>query len=127
MKRNTFTCFGIGSENYDFILDGIKLPSCCMEKILGIIIDNERTFGPHIRSMCKKAAQKLEVLNRISSLLHPEKKRLAFNEVIKSNFNYYPLIWTHSSQRSNNLINRFHKRSLRTVYNDASCQNLSQN
>ena len=71
MQRNTITCFGIGSENYDFILDGIKLPSCCVEKILGIIIDNERTFGPHIRSMCKKAAQKLEVLNRISTLLHP--------------------------------------------------------
>ena len=113
-------CFGTISENDDFILDGIKLPKSCEEKILGVIIDNELKFDPHIRSMCKKAAQKLGVLNRISSLLDPEKKRLVFNAVIKSHFNYCPLIWMFSSRRSNNLINRIHERSLRTVYNDTS-------
>ena len=41
-------CFGTGSEN-----DGIKLPNSCAEKILGVIIDNELKFDPHIRRMCK--------------------------------------------------------------------------
>ena len=68
-------CFGIGIENEDFILDGIKLPNSCEEKILYLIIDNELNFHPHIKSMCKKAAQKLGVLNRRSSLLDPEKKK----------------------------------------------------
>ena len=67
-----------------------------------------------------KSRQTLGVLNRISSLLDPEKKRLVFNAVIKSHFNYCPLIWMFSSRRSNNLINRIHERSLRTVYNDTS-------
>ena len=70
--------------------------------------------------MCKKAAQKLGVLNRIPSLLDSEKKRLVFNATIKSHFNYCPLIWMFSSRRSNNLINRIHESSLRTVYNDTS-------
>ena len=70
--------------------------------------------------MCKKAAQKLGVLNRISSLLDPEKKKLVFNAVTESHFSYCPLIWMFSSRRSNNLINRIHERSLRTVYNDTS-------
>ena len=56
----------------------------------------------------------------MSSLLDAEKKRLLFNTVMKSHFNYCPLIWIFSSRRSNNLINRIHKRSLRTVYNDTS-------
>ena len=62
------------------------------------------------------------VFNRelLSSLLDPEKIRLVFNVVIKSHFNYCPLIWMFSSRRSNNLINRIHERSLRTVYNDTS-------
>ena len=47
-------------------------------------------------------------------------KRLVFNAVIKSHFNCCPLIWVISSQRSNNLINQIHERSLRTVYNDTS-------
>ena len=119
-KKCHYMCFGIGSENDDFILGGIKLPNSCEEKILGVIIDNELKFDPHIRSMCKKAAQKLGVLIRISSLLDPVKKKLVFNAVIKSHFSYCPLIWRFSSRRSNNLINRIHKRSLTTVYNDTS-------
>ena len=42
--------------------------------------------------MCKKAAQKLGVLNTICSLLDPQDKKLVFNAVIKSHFNYCPLI-----------------------------------
>ena len=60
------------------------------------------------------------MLNRISLLLDPEKKRLVFHTVIKSHFSYCPLTWMFSSRRSNNLINRIHERSLRTVYNDTS-------
>ena len=115
-----YTCSGIGSENDDFIFDGIKFPNSSEEKILGVVIDNELKFDPHIRSMCKKAGQKLGVLNRISSLLDPEKKKLVFNAVIKSHFSYCPLIWMFSSRRSNNLINLIHERSLRKVYNDTS-------
>ena len=119
-KKCHYICFGTSSENDDFILDGIKLPNSCKEKILGVIIDNELKFDPYIGSMCKKAAQKLGVLNRIFSLLEPDKKRLVFNAVIKSHFNYCPLMWMFSSRKSDNLINRIHERSLRTVYNDTS-------
>ena len=92
--------FRIGSKN-----DGFILPNSCEEKILAVIIDNELNFDPYIRSMCKKAAQKLGVLNRVSSLLDPEKKKLVFNAAIKSHFSYSPLIWMFSSRRSNNMIN----------------------
>ena len=61
--------------------------------------------------MCKKFAQKLEVLNRISSLLNPEKKI----SVIKSHFSYSLLICMFSP-KSNNLINQIHERSIRPVY-----------
>ena len=98
-------CLGIASENDDFIFDGKKLSNFCKEKILGVITDNGLKFHPHIRSMCEKAAQKLGVLNSISSLLDPEKKRLVFNAVIKSHFSCCPLIGMFSSLRSNNLIN----------------------
>ena len=54
-KKCHYICFGTSSENDDFILDGIKLPNSCKEKILGVIIDNELKFDPYIRSMCKKA------------------------------------------------------------------------
>ena len=65
--------------------------------------------------------------NRISSSLDPAKKRRVFNAVIKFHFNYFPSIWMFSSRRSNNLINRIHERSLRTVYNVTSSIFLQRN
>ena len=91
-KKCCHTCFAIGSEDDDFIFDGTKLPNSCEKKIIGVIIDNELKFDLHIRSISDKAAQKLGVLNRISSLLDPEKKKLKFNAVIRSHFSYSPLI-----------------------------------
>ena len=79
-------CFGIGRENDDSIFDGIKLPNNCEKKILGVMIDNERKFNPHIRNICKTAAKKPGVITRISPLLDLEKKKLVFNTVIKSHF-----------------------------------------
>ena len=87
-KECHYMCLGTSSEMDEFIFDGIKLPNICKEKKLGVIIDNELKFGLHIRSMCKKQAETLRVLNRISSLLDTEKKRLVFNVLIKSHFNY---------------------------------------
>ena len=44
-----------------------------------MINDNNLKFETHMRIMCKKAAQKLRVLNRISSFLDPQKKKLVFD------------------------------------------------
>ena len=38
------------------------------------MIDNELKFETHMRNTCKKADQKLGLLDRISSFLDPEKK-----------------------------------------------------
>ena len=53
--------------------------------------------------------QKSVVVNRISSLLDLEKKKVVFNAVIKCHFRYCPLIWIFSSRRSSKLINQIHE------------------
>ena len=60
----------------------------------------------------------LEAQKRISSYLDPEKKKLISNAAIKSNFSYCLVIWTFSLGIFNKMINRIHKKSLSTVYND---------
>ena len=65
-----------------------------------------------------KASQKLGALSRISNYLNQSEKSLIFNSMIKSHFNYCPLIWMFCSRTSNNRINRLHERSLRVLYMD---------
>ena len=84
MRRNAITC--VSELVVKMIFNGIKLTNSCKEKMSGLILDNDLKFGPHSRSMCKKAGQKLGVLNRISSLLYPENKKLVFEAAIKSHF-----------------------------------------
>ena len=110
--------YGIGSENDEFIFDGIKLLNSCEEKVLGVIIENKLKFDPHIRSLRKIAAQKLGMLS-IISLVDPGNKKLVFIAVINlilASCNLVRLIWWFSFRRSNNSINRIHESSLRTVY-----------
>ena len=57
-KKCHYVYFGNGGQNDDFIFNGIKLSNNCEEKILGVIIDKELKFEPHIRNMCIKAARK---------------------------------------------------------------------
>ena len=68
--------------------------------------------------MCQKAAQKLSALSRISPYLETYKKELLFKSMVKSQFNYCPLVWMFCSRKANNLINKIQERSLRLITND---------
>ena len=58
--------------------------------ILGIKIDQKLSFHQHIKSISKNSGQKLGALLRISPYL--EDKKIMYNAMIKSQFNYCPLV-----------------------------------
>ena len=68
--------------------------------------------------MCRKAGQKLSALSRISPYLETDKKELLFKSMVKSQFNYCPLVWMFCSRNASNLINKIQERSLRLITND---------
>ena len=85
-------------------------------EILGITLDRSMGFNTHIKNICRKAGQKLSALLRISPYLDQGKKVLLYKSMIKSQFNYCPLVSMFRSRQSNNLINRVHERDLRLTY-----------
>ena len=84
--------------------------------LLGVTIDSKLDFSEHIVSLLKKGNQKLHALARISKYVSQDKLKLIMNTFIKSQFNYYPLLWMFHSRTLNNRINRLHERALRIVY-----------
>ena len=79
-------------------------------EILGITLDGSMGFNTHIKNICRKAVQKLNALLRISPYLDQGKKVLLYKSMIKSQFNYCPLVCMFCSRQSNTLINRIHER-----------------
>ena len=87
-----YMCIGKSTESDIFKFENVFLENSKEEVILGIAIDNKLTFDNHIKSICRKAGQKLSALSRISPYLEKDKKELLFKSMVKSKFSYCPLV-----------------------------------
>ena len=81
-------------------------------KLLGVKIDSQLTFDPHIKEVCKKASQKTRALLRLRNHLNQKQTDLLVNSYILSAFNFCPLVWMFCSKKAHDLINATHKRAL---------------
>ena len=118
-EKCKYMCMGKNSyDNDTLILNEFNFKNSDHEIILGITTDRKLTFNKYMKNLCKKAGQKLSALLRISPYLHENKKKLLYCSMIKSQFNYCPLVWMFCSRKSNNLINKVQKRALRLITND---------
>ena len=87
-------------------------------ELLGITIDKDLKFDKRVSKICSEFDVKLNFLSRMQSFLSAEKRRIVFKSFLESQFKCYCLTWMFSSRKSNNKINKLHKRSLRIVNND---------
>ena len=76
LKRSHYMCIRKNTESEIFKFKNMCLENSQEEKILGISIDSKFTFDSHIKSICRKADQKLSALSRISPYLEIDKKEL---------------------------------------------------
>ena len=94
--------------------------------MLGIEIDYNLKFDTHIKTICRKASQQLNVLKRIGRYLTKLNKLTIFHTFILSNFNFCPLAWHFCSKASTRKLEKIQERALRFIYNnyDSSYEHL---
>ena len=118
-EKSHYMCLGKNLDDNEVLnFNNLIIESSKEVEILGIKIDKNLNFNNHIKSICRKAGQKLSALLRISSNLNMKQEKLLYKSTIKSQFNYCPLVWMFCSRQSNNLINKIHEPSLRISYKD---------
>ena len=105
-------CIGQKTEILNF--NNFVIKNSKEVEILGMTLDRNMNFHTHIKNICRKAGQKLSALLRISPYLDQRKKVLFYKSMIKSQFNYCPLVWMFCSRQSN----KVHERGLRLTYRD---------
>ena len=88
------------------------------EELLGVVIDDQLNFDKHINNVCRKAANKLSALARISKYMDSEKLKCLMKTFVMSQFQYCPLVWMCHSRKLNKKINRIQERALRIAYKD---------
>ena len=90
-------------------------------KLLGVQLDYQLNFDPHISELCRKAATQLNVLKSLRSYIGFEERKVLVQSFVYSNFNYCPLVWHFCSAESMNKIEKIQEaqeRALRLLYND---------
>ena len=118
-EKSHFMCIGQKIDDAETLnFNNFVIKNSKEVEILGITLDRNMNFHTHIKNICRKAGQKLSALLRISPYLDQRKKVLLYKSMIKSQFNYCPLVWMFCSRQSNNLINKVHERGLRLTYRD---------
>ena len=121
----------VNPSKFQVIFPGIEreisldLGSCTVSsskqvKLLGVILDSQLSFYPHIQSICKTVLSKTKALLRIRSFLTQEQADAIYHACLMSYFNYCPLVWMFSSKMAHNLINATHRRALRARLNTFS-------
>ena len=104
LEKSDFMCIGQKTDDAETLkFNNLAINSKEVE-ILGITLDRNMNFHTHIKNICRKAGQKLSALLRISPYLDKIKKVLLNKSMIKSQFNYCPLVSMFCSRQSNNLI-----------------------
>ena len=86
----------IGNDTHDkdaFYYDNLTLKNSNEQEILGVTIDRRLAFHQHTKKMCRKTGQKLSALLRLSSYLDTNKRKTIYTTMVKSQFNYCPLVW----------------------------------
>ena len=89
-------------------------------KLLGIIIYSSLKFDNHLKTICKKASQKLTAISRMSDYLLQITRTVLIRSFFESQFDYCPLILIFCGRRLNHRINKHHERALRIAYNNYS-------
>ena len=87
-------------------------------KLLGVNIESDLTFNNYLKTVCKKASQKLNALSRLCSIIPLDQRKILMQAFFTSQFAYSPLIWMFHSRKLNTKINDLHYRALRIVYRD---------
>ena len=87
-------------------------------KLLDVTIDNELKFDDLITKICRKANSRLSALSQLARYLSVKRKKLLYMSFIQAQFKYYLLTWMFCSRSCNNIVNKFHERALRLVYDD---------
>ena len=123
MKLNGDKChlmiFSQKSNDLSIKIGSTTIIESTEEKLLGVTLDKQLSFKTHVKSLCKKAGQKLHALSCISYLLDTEKLKHIMRAFILSQFSYVPLVWMFCDRHLDNKINHIHKKALSIAYRDS--------
>ena len=88
---------------------------------MGLEIDHELTFIPHVEKLSKKLSQRIGILKRIKYCLPLKHQLVFYNTMIRPVIDYVNVVWRSCDKHCLNRVLKLQKRAARVIL-DADCQ-----
>ena len=85
------------SSSAHLSVDNQQITEVSDHKVLGVTIDNNLTWGPHIRDLCKTTAKKAYQSAKIKHFLNFHARKTFFQAHIQSGIDYASTLWDSAS------------------------------
>jgi hypothetical protein len=107
--------FGKNNNLSSICVNDIVINSQSTIKYLGVYVDRDLSFSPHVAYICKKSGQQASAMMRLCNMLDYDTKMMLYKAFISSNFDYCPLVWSFCSKTDFNKVLKIQCRALRFV------------
>ena len=95
------------SDDTQLSIDNVPIEQVPTVKSLGIYIDENLTWYPHIDKLCKKIASTTGAIKRVKPFVPQSNLLNIYNSLVQSHFDYCSLVWGNCGKTlSNKLQNR---------------------
>ena len=84
-------------------------------KVLGVTIDNELRWQPHITNICKLVASNIHILGKLKTYVEPEARLMFFNAHCLSHINYASTVWCGAGELHLKKLNSLHRRAAKII------------
>ena len=84
-------------------------------KVLGITIDKNLSWTPHVNALCKKISTKVFQLSRLEQFVNFQTRKLFFTSHIQSLIDYGSSLWDSTSKSILKPLQSLHRRALKLI------------
>ena len=111
------------NDDLNLSLNNIQLLTVSNEKVLGVQIDNNLSWGEHVRKVTKKMSTNIWLLSKVKNYLSNEHRVMFYKSYIQPHLDYANIVWSSMSKTNLMQIERLQKRACRIIL-DYNCDNV---
>ena len=105
----------LSSPPVQLLVGNKQLHEVSEHKLLGVIIDNNLTWGPRIRYLCKSLAKRVYQSAKIKNFLTFHARKTFFQVHIQSRMDYASTLWDSASESLLKPLKSLHRRAIKII------------
>ena len=102
-------------NSIDIRINNIQIEKVNETKFLGIIIDNQLKWKPHLNYVCSKVSKSIGIIGRLRFVLPKYTLRTLYYSLIYPYLNYGSIIWGNTFLSNLNRLKKLQKKAIRII------------